>query len=68
MNWINVDEETPEPMTEVLVLIDGHRGPNWKNNYALVAYMAPTGEWFEERHHSHDPLIGVIMWAEIQYP
>jgi len=67
-NWTECKLKLPEPMTEVLVWIDGKRGPSWKNNHALVAYMAPTGEWFEERHPSRDPLAGVLMWAPITDP
>jgi hypothetical protein len=55
-------------MTEVLVWINGKRGAAWKNNHALVAYMAPTGEWFEERHRSQEPLIGVVAWVPINEP
>lgn len=68
VNWTECKLKLPEPMTEVLVWIDGKRGPSWKNNHALVAYMAPTGEWFEERHPSRDPLAGVLMWAPITDP
>lgn len=66
--WIECNQRLPEPMTEVLVWIDGHRGPSWKNNHALVAYMSPTGEWFEERHPSQEPLVGVYLWAPITEP
>lgn len=65
MNWIDCKLKLPDPMKEVLVWIDGKRGPSWKNNHALVAYMASTGEWFEERHPLRDPLVGVIAWTEI---
>jgi hypothetical protein len=30
--------------------------------------MAPTGEWFEERHPSRDALVGVIAWTPIIDP
>jgi hypothetical protein len=30
--------------------------------------MAPTGEWFEERHRSQEPLIGVVAWVPINEP
>jgi hypothetical protein len=49
-------------MTEVLVLVDGHRSPSWRNSYQLVAYMALDGTWWEERHPSAGPLIGVVAW------
>jgi len=68
MIWNDCKLCKPEPMTEVLVWIDGKRGSSWKNNHAMVAYMAPTGEWFEERHPSRDPLVGVIAWAPILDP
>jgi hypothetical protein len=67
MIWNDCKLCKPGPMTEVLVWIDGKRGSSWKNNHALVAYMAPTGEWFEERHPSRDPLVGVIAWTPILY-
>lgn len=68
MIWHECKLSAPEPMTEVLVWIDGHRGPSWKNNHALVAYMATNGEWFEARHPSREPLIGVIAWTPIMDP
>lgn len=67
MNWIKCEDRLPEPGTEVLVWIDGHRGPSWRNNYALVAYLTQNGSWTEERHPSHI-LVGVVMWAEIEIP
>lgn len=54
----------PEPYTEVLVLIDGKRGPMWSNNYWLVAYVNQSGEWREERHPCA-PLQAVIRWQEL---
>ena len=68
MKWNDCKLSKPEPMEEVLVWIDGHRGPLWPNNHALVAYMIPTGEWFEERHPSREPLVGVVAWAPIEVP
>lgn len=68
MIWNDRELSKPEPMKEVLVWIDGHRGPSWKNNHALVAYMTPAGEWFEERHPSREPLVGVIAWTPITDP
>ncbi len=68
MIWNDCKLSQPEPLTEVIVWIDGKRGSAWKNNHALVAYMAPTGEWFEERHPSRDALVGVIAWSPITGP
>jgi hypothetical protein len=65
MLWNDISIIKPEPYTEVLVWIDSHRSPSWRNRYALVAYMTPAGEWHEERHKSKDPLIGVLAWAPI---
>src|SRR5690606_26356922 len=67
-NWTECKLKLPEPMTEVLGGIGGKRGPSRKHNHALVADMAPTGEGFEERHPSRDPLAGVLMWAPITDP
>jgi hypothetical protein len=68
MYWSDCRDVLPEPMTEVLVWIDGKRGPQWRNNHPLVAYLAPNGEWFEERHRECGPLIGVLCWSEIEIP
>ena len=68
MIWNDCKLSKPEPMTEVLVWIDGHRGPQWKNNHALVAYMNHAGEWHEERHYKREPLAGVIAWTPITDP
>ena len=68
MNWTDCSQALPEPWVEVLVWIDGHRGPSWRNNHALVAYMNDQGLWFEERHPSREPLVGVVKWAGIQIP
>lgn len=67
MKWIDVKKSLPPFYTEVLVWIDGHRGPSWRNNHALVAYLNKDGKWFEERH-SDKELIGVIKWTKIQNP
>lgn len=64
--WNDVRVSSPEPMVEVLVWIDGHRGPQWRNNHALVAYMDYAGEWHE--HYTGDPLNDVIAWSPITYP
>ena len=61
-------DSTPDPFEEVLVWVDGHRGPSWRNNHALVAYMDYNGNWREERHPSKEGLVGVIMWTEIEIP
>ena len=68
MRWINCSDALPKPMEEVLVWVDGARGPSWRNNHALVAYLSYAGNWFEERHPSIEPLQGVIKWAEIVIP
>ena len=65
MKWIDCKQRLPEPGREVLVWVDGHRGPAWRNCYALVAYYSSSGKcWYEERHDKND-LIGVVLWAEI---
>lgn len=68
MNWIDINLQLPEPYREVLVWIDGHRGPMWRNNHGLVAYMTPDGRWLQERHKNAEPLIGVTAWAQITGP
>ena len=68
MVWNDCKKELPETGIEVLVLVDGHRGPAWRNNYALVAYLSMWGDWWEERHSSEESLQGVIKWAHIPYP
>ena len=70
MNWISITDTMHPltPMTEVLVWIDGHRGPSWRNNHHLVAYMDRGGNWWEERHPSQYPLDGVIAWMPLPEP
>jgi len=65
--WINVKNELPPTGEEVLVLVDEHRGPAWRNNFALVAYHSITGKWWEEQH-PENPVIGVTHWSKITYP
>jgi hypothetical protein len=66
--WTPTKDALPEPMEEVLVWIDGHRGPSWRNNHALVAYRDNNGDWWEERHPSKEPLVGVFLWKMIGVP
>ena len=66
--WTPIKDALPEPMCEVLVWVDGHRGPAWKNNHALDAYLGTDGNWWEERHPSKEPLIGVFLWKDIGIP
>jgi hypothetical protein len=69
--WIPVAERLPEPGEEVLVFIDGHRGPAWKNNYSLVAYLGASvtpGCWLQERHPDADPIVGVTHWMPLPAP
>lgn len=58
--WIDIKKQKPKPLQEVLVWVNGHRGPAWSNNYALVAFMLSNGEFFEERHNTE--VIGVTHW------
>lgn len=66
--WHKFRDRMPPAEEEVLVWIDGHRGPAWRNNHALVAYCDTKGDWWEERHPSRRPLVGVIAWAHIDEP
>ena len=65
--WRKYPEEGPEPETEVLVFVDGHRSPSWSNNYLLVAYFH-NGDWWEERHSSSGRIVGVIAWQPLPTP
>lgn len=67
MKWIDIKTKKPDSHKEVLVWIDGHRGPSWSNNYPLVAYMESDGNFYEERHFDK-PIIGVLFWSEIEIP
>jgi hypothetical protein len=68
MNWKNIKNFKPEPFTEVLVLVDGHRTSTWSNNYTLVAFIDSYGKWMEERHLDSKPIEGVIAWTELNIP
>lgn len=63
--WVSMKDRAPEPYTEVLVQIDGHRGSMWCNLIPLVAYMNELGDWYEERHPSKEPLQGVMAWKPL---
>ena len=67
MAWRKVSEELPTPFTEVQVWINGKRGPSWRNNHHLVAYVDTVGNFWEERHPSDDPL-AVIAWDYLNPP
>lgn len=62
--WILLDDTKPEIGEEVLILIDGHRGPSWCNTYQLVAYLGSDGLFHEERHDV-DTVAGVFAWREL---
>lgn len=62
--WKSVKESPPDLMTEVLVLIDSHRGPSWTNSIHLVAYLSDDGKFYEQMR-PYKPLNGVIGWTEI---
>jgi hypothetical protein len=66
--WQRVADGLPPVGEEVLVWIDGHRGPAWRNNHALVAYRESNGGWYQERHREAPPLVGVIYWKYIDIP
>jgi len=68
MKWFDCKNVMPSICEEVLVWVDGYRGPAWGNNHALVAYVGHDGKWYEERHREDGPLIGVIMWSPIITP
>lgn len=68
MKWVDIKDELPETLEEVLVWIDGHRGPWWRNNYALVAYLSGIDFKFYEERHCDTPLVGVIKWSKIDVP
>ncbi len=62
-NWIDIKDKLPPEGDEVLVFVEGHRGPSWSNNYMLVAYLW-HGDFYEERHRS-EPVVGVIFWRKL---
>lgn len=64
MTWKHITHELPPTGEEVLVLVDGHRGPSWSNTYCLVAYKANNGSFYEERHNE-EPVQGVIGWQPL---
>ena len=63
-SWISIKDQLPKEGEEVLVLVDGHRGPSWCNTYMLVAYMSQTHKFWEERHIADDPL-AVTHWMPL---
>lgn len=62
--WKSVKESPPERMTEVLVLIDSHRGPSWTNSIPLVAFLSNDGNFYEQTGND-GPLEFVVGWTEI---
>lgn len=67
MSLIDINKQMPEIGKEVLVLVDGHRGPSWSNSYFLVAYLYNDGEFYpcESPYSAKEPVIGVIAWSEL---
>jgi len=65
--WINVRDGLPAWGEEVLVEVNGHRNPSWRNNYNVVAYRSTGGRFYEERHPSDTPL-PVIYWMPLPKP
>ena len=66
MEWKNYPENKPQYNEEVLVWVDGKRGPSWSNNYPLVAYFSTNNKFYEERHDTE--VIGVIKFCRIEIP
>lgn len=66
--WIDIKVEKPQPFTEVLLEIDGHRNPMWRNNYNVVAYMDLGGDFHEERHENIIPLESILFWTPLPSP
>jgi len=63
-NWINIKQRKPKNGEEVLVVVDGHRGPAWSNTYCQVAYRSEyDGNFYEERHQQ--PVVGVTHWMPL---
>ena len=62
--WKSVKESPPDVMTEVLVLVDSHRGPSWTNSIPLVAYLSNDGNFYEQTRDRY-PLKAVVAWTEI---
>ena len=70
MDWHDITahpDDLPDFGKEVVIWVDGHRGPAWRNSHGLVAYYATDGQWWEERHDD-EPLIGVTHWARFTGP
>ena len=67
MEWIACVDAMPPWDEEVLVWVDGHRGPSWRNNHALVAYLTGFGHFAEERHGG-EILIRVTHWMPLPEP
>lgn len=66
MEWTSVKDKLPKIGVEVLVEVDGHRSPCWRNNYNLVAYLTCTGRWIEERHDGE--ALAVTHWMPLPKP
>jgi hypothetical protein len=64
MKWVETKKKLPPMVTEVLVLVDGHRTPAWSNTYMLVAFLSCDGKFYEERHERKS-LIGVTHWKPL---
>lgn len=69
-DWISTNDQLPESFEEVLIIVDGHRGPSWRNNFPLVAYRDAYGDWRQERNPDFGPIQNdtVLFWHPITYP
>lgn len=68
IQWFSTDDHLPPIDEEVLLWIEGHRGPAWRNSYALVGYRNWNNKYIQERHPRAEPIVGVVKWAYITVP
>jgi hypothetical protein len=65
MKLIDIKTKLPPLSEEVLVQVDGHRGPSWSNTYFLVAYLNSFDKKFYQHDDSKIPVVGVTHWAKL---
>lgn len=71
MEWIKCADRLPGDFREVLVWVDGHRSPSWRNSFPAAGwYDGDIGQWHLSPRYRGDisTSVNVTAWAEIVVP